>query len=214
MAQEQAVIKGDVYTNRAQITITANQIEQEVIRATNSETTLSSRITQTADKISQEVTRATQAEGVLSGRITTTAESVSIEVSRATQAEGALSASITTTANNITLAVQNGTTAAGRVVTVGSYITIQTTEIRLASGGNIILEAGALLQLSATQIKLTATQTLEDRLEEIQSEITAPGNDTTTEYCLSNSSSSVSGGLPGRSAPQEAISIPVTTISR
>ena len=194
MAQEQAVIKGDVYTNRAQITITANQIEQEVIRATNSETTLSSRITQTADRISQEVTRATQAEGVLRGSISTTAEAVTIEVSRATQAEGALSASITTTANNITLAVENGTTKAGRVVTVGSYITIQTTEIRLASGGNIILEAGALLQLSATQIKLTATQTLEDRLEEIQSEITAPGNDTTTEYCLSNSSSSVSGG--------------------
>ena len=194
MAQEQATIAGNVYENRAQITITANQIEQEVIRATNSETTLSSRITQTADKISQEVTRATQAEGVLRGSITTTAEAVSIEVSRATQAEGALSASITTAANNITLAVQNGTTAAGRVVTVGSYITIQTTEIRLASGGNIILEAGALLQLSATQIKLTATQTLEDRLEEIQSEITAPGNDTTTEYCLSNSSSSVSGG--------------------
>ena len=72
-----------------------SQISAEVTRATDAESSLSSRITQTAEDITAEVTRATDAEGELSGRINVNAESISAEVTRATDAESSLRASLT-----------------------------------------------------------------------------------------------------------------------
>ena len=194
MATEQATIRGEVYENRAQITITAAQIESEVSRAKNAETTISTRVTQTAESISAEVQRANTAEGILRASIQANAESIALEVTRATGAEGTLSGQIVAKANEVKLSVSNGETAAGKVLTSGSYISIQLDSITLASGGKIVLQSGATISMSATQIHLSASETLEDRLETIESSITEPGNDTTTEYRLSTSNSSATGG--------------------
>lgn len=65
---------------RSRISINANEIALEVVRATNSENTLGSRITLTADAITSEVTRATAAEGTLSTRIDQRLNSITLSV--------------------------------------------------------------------------------------------------------------------------------------
>ena len=84
-----------------------SQISAEVTRATEAESSLSSRITQTAEDITAEVTRATDAEEELSSRINVNAESISAEVTRATEAESSLSSRITINANNISAKVSS-----------------------------------------------------------------------------------------------------------
>lgn len=73
---------------KAGISLTSQEIQAEVIRATAAEGNLSTRVTQNATSITSEVTRATAAEGTLSSRITQNASSITAEVSRATTAEG------------------------------------------------------------------------------------------------------------------------------
>ena len=90
---------------RSRLTLNANAIEAEVVRASDAEGVLSGRLTIAADAISAEVTRATDAEGTLSTRITATADAISAEVTRATDAEGTLQASISANATAITAKV-------------------------------------------------------------------------------------------------------------
>ena len=98
---------------RSRLTLNANAIEAEVVRASDAEGVLSGRLTIAADAISAEVTRATDAEGTLSTRITATADAISAEVTRATDAEGTLSTRITATADAISAEVTRATDAEG-----------------------------------------------------------------------------------------------------
>ena len=110
-----------------------SQISAEVTRATNAESSLSSRITQTAEDITAEVTRATNAEGELSGRINVNADSISAEVTRATNAESSLSSRITVNSNNIKAKVSStgGTDSsfAWELTTSGFYLTSSNIEV-------------------------------------------------------------------------------------
>ena len=72
-------LRESAYT-RARLSINADSISAEVIRASNAEGVLSSRLDIQADSISAEVIRASNAEGVLSSRLDIQADSISAKV--------------------------------------------------------------------------------------------------------------------------------------
>lgn len=158
---------------RARLTITQDEIRAEVSRAQNAETTLSASLSVQADRITAEVARATNSETTLSSRITQTAEAIVSEVTRATGAEGQLSTQIAQRLDSITLSVSS---SAG-----SSTFTIK--------DGSTTLDTKTLdLSVKAVNIsgKLTVGQ-LADGSVVISSK-------TETEYYLSDSSSSATGG--------------------
>ena len=137
----------------SKITITESEISTEVTRAQGAEGVLSSRITETADAISVEVTRAQGAEGRLSSRIDVTDSAISTEVTRAQGAEGTLQSNIDQTAEDIRLGVKS----AGKVLTSGSYILIETNKITLDSGGDINIKSGATFTVASNNFKIDSS---------------------------------------------------------
>lgn len=167
-------------TLSASISIQADRITSEVVRATGVETEMSSRITQTSDAITAEVTRATAAEGNLSTRITQNADSITAEVTRATGAEGTLSTRIDQRLDSITLSVSS---SAG-----SSTFTIK--------DGSTTLDTKTLdLSVKAVNIsgKLTVGQLADGSV--------VTSSQTETEYYLSTSSSTATGGSWSTTVP-------------
>lgn len=98
---------------RSRLTVNENEITAEVVRASNSENTLSGRITVASNAITAEVIRATAAEGTLRSSIQVNADSITAEAYRATASEGTLRSSIQVNADNITAEVTRATGAEG-----------------------------------------------------------------------------------------------------
>ena len=104
---------GENETLFSRISQTADAIETEVERATESEGSMASSIKQNADSITAEVTNRKNADNTLDSRIQQTATDITLEVSRATAAEGNLKSSIKVNADNIELKVsKNGVISA------------------------------------------------------------------------------------------------------
>ena len=143
------------------------------------------RITQTEESIKLEAYRANAAEGQLRASLTVTADEIRSEVTRAQGAEAQLSSLISQTANNITL----GIIPAGKVLTQGSYISIE--------NGTITINAGGRLICTADQISLGNNNTLESVLAtkgDVQNSV--------QEFYLSTSKTSLSGGSWVTTAPE------------
>lgn len=183
---------------RARLTVTQDEIRAEVIRATNSETTLSASISIQADRITFEVARATNSETVLSTRITQTADAITAEVNRASGAEGQLSSRITQNADAITSEVTRATGAEGTLSTrIDQRLDSITLSVSSSSGsstftikdGSTTLDTNTLdLSVKAVNIsgKLTVGQ-LADGSVVVSSQ-------SSTEFYLSTSASSATGG--------------------
>lgn len=143
------------------------------------------RITQTEESIRLEAYRANAAEGQLRASLTITADAITSEVTRAQGAEAQLSSLISQTADNITL----GIIPAGKVLTQGSYISIE--------NGTITINAGGRLICTADQISLGNNNTLASVLAskgDVQNSV--------QEFYLSTSRTSLSGGAWVTTAPE------------
>ena len=165
---------------RSRITQTENEISFEVTRATSAEGELSSRISLTSTEIKAEVTRASAAEGTLAGRISINADAITSEVTRAKNAEGSLGTRIDQRLDSITLSVSS---ASG-----SSTFTIK--------DGSTTLDTKTLdLTVKAVNItgKLTVGQLADGSV--------VTSSKTETEYYLSTSSSSATGGSWSTTVP-------------
>ena len=165
---------------RSRITQTEEQISLEVVRATNSEGALSGRITINADNITSEVARATAAEGTLSSRISLAADAIMSEVTRATAAEGNLGTRIDQRLDSITLSVTSASGSSTFAIKDGST-TLDTKTLNLT------------VKAANISGKLTVGQ-LADGSVVISSK-------TETEYYLSTSASSATGGSWATTVP-------------
>lgn len=167
-------------TLSASISIQADRITSEVARATGAEAEMASRITQTSDAITAEVTRATGAEGNLSSRITQNADAITSEVTRATGAEGTLSTRIDQRLDSITLAVSSSSGSSTFTIKDGST-TLDT----------------KTLDLSVKAVNISGKLTV----GQIQSGDVVVSSQSETEYYLSTSSSSATGGSWSTTVP-------------
>ena len=165
---------------RSRISQNANEISLEVARATKSEGELVGRITVQADRITSEVTRATTAEGTLSSRISMTADAITSEVTRATAAEGSLGTRIDQRLDSITLSVTSASGSSTFAIKDGST-TLDTKTLNLT--------------VTAANIsgKLTVGQLADGSV--------VTSSKTETEYYLSTSASSATGGSWATTVP-------------
>ena len=103
--KQDRIYKRDIAENKAQIKINSESITAEVLRATTSEETLSSRVTQNANSITSEVTARKNADNNLSSRITQNANSITSEVTERTNSYNNLSSRITQNSSEISARV-------------------------------------------------------------------------------------------------------------
>ena len=165
---------------RSRLTITQDEIRAEVVRATGSEATLSAALSVQADRITSEVARATGSETTLSSRITQTVDAIVSEVTRATGAEGQLSTQIAQRLDSITLSVTSASGSSTFAIKDGST-TLDTKTLNLT------------VKAANISGKLTVGQ-LADGSVVISSK-------TETEYYLSTSASSATGGSWATTVP-------------
>ena len=139
-----------------------------------------SRITQNENEISLEVVRATSAENTLSSRITLTADAITSEVVRATSAESNLGSRIDQRLDSITLSVTSSNGSSTFAIKDGSVTLDTKTADLTVSALNII----GKVQIGQIQDASVVTSSV-----------------TETEYYLSTSSSSATGGSWSTTVP-------------
>lgn len=171
---------------RTRITQNKDAIALEAVKRTQADAELSDEmtaaITVQADRITAEVTRATSAEGTLSGRITTNAENIEARVTK-TGASGDSSFSWNLTSTKWELKSNDSTVF--KVTSSGAEVTGKITATSGEIGGCSIVEGS--LQVPAANItgRLSVGQVYDK---------TVISSSTVTEYYLSTSSSSATGG--------------------
>lgn len=185
-------------TLSASISIQADRITSEVARATNSETVLLTRITQTADAITAEVNRASGAEGQLSSRITQNAEAITSEVTRASGAEGQLSSRITQNAEAITSEVTRATGAEGTLSTrIDQRLDSITLSVSSSSGSSTftIKDGSTTLDTKTLDLSVKAVN-ISGKLTvgQLADGSVVVSSQSSTEFYLSTSASSATGG--------------------
>lgn len=164
---------------RSRLSLNESEIRLEVARATNKEGELAASLAVTASAITAEVSRATAEEGRLSSRITVTSDAIESEVTRATGAESRIEQK----ADSITLTVSNTSGQDG-------YTTFTLTN----SSGFLRAQNFDLKVLNTNIVgKLTVGQ--------IASGSVVTSTKTETEYYLSTSSSSATGGSWSTTVP-------------
>lgn len=128
---------------RGKTNILTRTVEETRLEIRDIEKGLSSRIQQTAEQIQTEVLRATEEEGELSSKITQTADSISAEVTRAINSEVELAAVISVTAEEITHKVSIGNVSseisqeAGSISIKSNRFSLESTNCTISANGTI-----------------------------------------------------------------------------